>query len=275
MLKNTGLGTYKMSWIGNVETNNAYLTFSTNDLDGNGKKEFWVGGDSYFDGIPITRLTCFENDGYNSYKAVGKIDIVGAFSLDAFNAFSTDIDNDGKEELVLDLGNTVMILKFAGSPNHQKYELFYAKQNEIPNSVYQGASMTDLNGDGKKELLLSFFQYLQKPGDINYAYVFKPDFLTGIKGEKPPVPSCIELFQNYPNPFNPSTNISYQLPEPGLVQLKVYNILGKEVAVLVNAFKTSGKYSVDYNASELPSGVYIYSLKVNNFVQNKKMILMK
>jgi hypothetical protein len=83
------------------------------------------------------------------------------------------------------------------------------------------------------------------------------------------------LMQNYPNPFNPSTNISYQLPEPGLVQLKVYDLLGKEVASLVNEFKPEGEYSINYNASGLPSGVYIYLLRVNGFVQNQKMTLMK
>ncbi len=83
------------------------------------------------------------------------------------------------------------------------------------------------------------------------------------------------LMQSYPNPFNPSTNISYQLPEPGLVQLKVYNLLGKEVASLVNEFKPEGEYSINFNASGLPSGVYIYSLRVNGFIQNQKMTLMK
>ena len=83
------------------------------------------------------------------------------------------------------------------------------------------------------------------------------------------------LFQNYPNPFNPKTRISYKINEPGLVQLKVYNILGVEVATLVNEHKNSGNHSVDFNASNLSSGVYLYSLSVNNFTQTRKMILEK
>jgi hypothetical protein len=83
------------------------------------------------------------------------------------------------------------------------------------------------------------------------------------------------LQQNYPNPFNPVTNILYQLPMSGLVQLKVYDLLGSEVAVLVNELKSEGSYSVSFNASNLPSGVYIYSLRVNDFVQNNKMTLLK
>jgi hypothetical protein len=83
------------------------------------------------------------------------------------------------------------------------------------------------------------------------------------------------LFQNYPNPFNPSTRINYNVGESGLVQLKVYNVLGVEVATLVNDSKSSGNYSVDFNAANFSSGVYFYSLSVNNFTQTRKMILEK
>jgi hypothetical protein len=83
------------------------------------------------------------------------------------------------------------------------------------------------------------------------------------------------LFQNYPNPFNPSTNISYKISEAGMVRLKVFNILGVEVATLVNEFQYSGEHSVDFNSSGLSSGVYFYSLSVNNFTQTRKMILEK
>jgi len=83
------------------------------------------------------------------------------------------------------------------------------------------------------------------------------------------------LYQNYPNPFNPITNIVYQIPKSGFVQLKVFDILGKEVAVLVNEVKPEGSYSVIFDASDLPSGIYIYSLRVNDFIQNNKMTLLK
>ncbi|MCW8805784.1 MAG: T9SS type A sorting domain-containing protein [Ignavibacteriaceae bacterium] len=83
------------------------------------------------------------------------------------------------------------------------------------------------------------------------------------------------LSQNYPNPFNPSTKINYKIEEPGLVQLKVYNVLGVEVATLVDAQQNSGNYTADFNAAKLSSGVYFYSLSVNNFTQTRKMILEK
>ena len=83
------------------------------------------------------------------------------------------------------------------------------------------------------------------------------------------------LLQNYPNPFNPTTTISYQIKERGLVQLKVYNLLGKEIVTIVKQEQAQGNYSVKFDGSNLPSGVYVYSLRVNEFNGNKKMILLK
>ena len=89
------------------------------------------------------------------------------------------------------------------------------------------------------------------------------------------IPNKFELFQNYPNPFNPSTQISYQLPENSFVNLVVYNSLGQKVEELVNQEQTSGKYSVKFDASNLPSGVYIYKLQAGEFSSVKKMLLTK
>ncbi|MEW6196338.1 MAG: T9SS type A sorting domain-containing protein [Bacteroidota bacterium] len=85
---------------------------------------------------------------------------------------------------------------------------------------------------------------------------------------------------NYPNPFNPTTTIKYQLPEAGMVTLKVYDILGKEVAELVNETKAAGYYEVSFNVkthygASLPSGVYIYTIRAGKYVESKKMILTK
>jgi tetratricopeptide (TPR) repeat protein len=89
------------------------------------------------------------------------------------------------------------------------------------------------------------------------------------------IPKEYGLSQNYPNPFNPSTTIRYQIPEPGVVTLKVYDILGKEVANLVNENKIEGNYEINFNASRFASGVYIYQLRVNDYVSSKKMIMLK
>jgi hypothetical protein len=83
------------------------------------------------------------------------------------------------------------------------------------------------------------------------------------------------LFQNFPNPFNPTTTIKYQILKDGMVILKVYDILGAEVATLINEEKTTGRYEVNFDASKLSSGVYIYQLNVNDYVSVKKMVLIK
>jgi uncharacterized delta-60 repeat protein len=89
------------------------------------------------------------------------------------------------------------------------------------------------------------------------------------------IPAVFKLYENYPNPFNPGTVISYQLPIGGNVMLKVFDVLGNEVATLVDEYKPAGSYEVEFNATNLPSGVYFYQFKAGDFVQTKKMVLMK
>ena len=89
------------------------------------------------------------------------------------------------------------------------------------------------------------------------------------------IPDQFELEQNYPNPFNPSTNINFSVPEESFVTLKVYNVQGKEVTTLVNENLETGTYKADWDASNLPSGVYVYMLRSNNVRLSRKMILMK
>jgi len=95
-------------------------------------------------------------------------------------------------------------------------------------------------------------------------------------------PTKFELAQNYPNPFNPKTVISYQLSVTSKVTLKIYDVLGNEIATLVNEEKPAGTYEVEFNTNihtdnvrNLPSGVYLYRLQAENSVETKKMILMK
>jgi hypothetical protein len=100
------------------------------------------------------------------------------------------------------------------------------------------------------------------------------------------IPKTFSLYQNYPNPFNPSTNIQYAISSRQFVTLKVYDILGDEVATLVNEEKPAGTYEVNFNTSSPPSrqagikhtpssGIYFYTLTAGSFIETKKMILMK
>jgi hypothetical protein len=83
------------------------------------------------------------------------------------------------------------------------------------------------------------------------------------------------LYQNYPNPFNPTTTIRYELPQDGIVTINIYNILGQKVKTLLNEFKRADRYEVTFNGTGLASGVYFFTLRVNDFIQTKKMVLIK
>ncbi|HKJ81826.1 MAG TPA: T9SS type A sorting domain-containing protein [Ignavibacteriaceae bacterium] len=125
-------------------------------------------------------------------------------------------------------------------------------------------------------------------GSLVYAKINGVEYgnkmITGVKGNSVN-PSKFILLQNYPNPFNPSTTIKYQIPKSGLVTIKIYDVLGKEVKTLVNQYQNMGSHEVNFsakggsasggNAGNLSSGVYFYQLKAGNFISTKKMVLLK
>jgi hypothetical protein len=96
---------------------------------------------------------------------------------------------------------------------------------------------------------------------------------TSVEGED--LPSQVSLSQNYPNPFNPTTTISFSLPQAGLTRLAVYNMQGQLVGELVNTVLTAGNHHVQFDASRLPSGIYMYRLMSGSEVVVRKMVLLK
>jgi len=108
--------------------------------------------------------------------------------------------------------------------------------------------------------------------DYNYNYLYS--IVTAVDDDLNPINDYV-LSNNYPNPFNPSTTINYSIPKESLVSIVVYNALGEEVAELVNEIKQAGSYQIVFNASSLPSGVYFYNFQVKDFIETKKMILLK
>ncbi|HOP50162.1 MAG TPA: choice-of-anchor A family protein [Ignavibacteriales bacterium] len=106
-------------------------------------------------------------------------------------------------------------------------------------------------------------------------YVLNLKKVVGIKNSNDNKKYNFNLQQNYPNPFNPGTKISFEIPTSGNVVLKIYDINGKEVSTLINKFMSAGSYSVDFNASDLTTGVYFYRLSLGNSIMTKKMILVK
>ena len=84
-----------------------------------------------------------------------------------------------------------------------------------------------------------------------------------------------KLYQNYPNPFNPTTTIRYEIPQDGFVTIEVFDVLGQKIRTLVNKFQKADSYEVDFSGSALAGGIYIYRMKVNDFITSKKMVLIK
>ena len=120
------------------------------------------------------------------------------------------------------------------------------------------------------ELLPGQHEYRLKQIDIDGSFEYSQNIEITVGS-----PKDFSLSQNYPNPFNPATTITYQLPKNGSVTLKIYDMLGKEVKTLVNEQKEMGGYTVQFDASSLASGMYVYQLRVNDFVSTKKMLLLK
>ena len=120
-------------------------------------------------------------------------------------------------------------------------------------------SITELKKSAKT---VQYFYDNYNPGLTNISYT-------------PPLPEYYYLSQNYPNPFNPETMIDYELPIDGFLTIEIYDILGNKISTLVNKEQTAGAYSINFNATNLSSGIYFYTLRSNSYTKTRKMILMK
>ncbi len=129
----------------------------------------------------------------------------------------------------------------------------------------QSYTFTDRNSFNAEKVY-----YRLKQVDFDGQFEYSPIIEVNVS-----LPTKFALMQNYPNPFNPTTTIAYELPTRAKVLLKVYDMLGREVATLVNGEQTAGRYAQPFNASGLSSGVYFYRLQAGNFVETKKMMLVK
>ncbi|MFH2030163.1 MAG: T9SS type A sorting domain-containing protein [Bacteroidota bacterium] len=126
--------------------------------------------------------------------------------------------------------------------------------------------------EGDKNVILT-----KRPLSVDDIFTFTTDrrYITTGEIELAPNPENYRLMQNYPNPFNPSTVIKFQVPSSKFIKLQVYDMLGREIKTLVNEYKTSGNYEVEFDGSQLASGIYFYQLQAGSFIETKKMILIK
>ncbi|MBK9096827.1 MAG: T9SS type A sorting domain-containing protein [bacterium] len=154
----------------------------------------------------------------------------------------------------------------------------------LPDSISSASFYFDSLGAIIKKIIMVVMNIDVSMGENQFAsYTYSAESTLEVEPGKDHLFDYV-LYQNYPNPFNPNTVISYQLPINGKVTLKVYDVLGNEIAVLVDEYKPAGNYEVEFNTSshsglsgirELPSGIYFYKLQAGSFVESKKMVLLK
>lgn len=134
---------------------------------------------------------------------------------------------------------------------------------------------TGLTGLGDIWALDSNSKYIFAGTDLNGIWKMSITEITEIKTDNINLPTFLSLYQNYPNPFNPTTKIKFGLPESGFTKLIVYDALGREVTTILKSEMSAGYHEVDFNASNLSSGIYFYRIQTNNFTDIKKMLLIK
>jgi hypothetical protein len=176
-----------------------------------------------------------------------------------------DWDRDGQVDLAVADGdaNTVSILKNSDG--------VFTEISRIPLQQYStiGLVAGDWNKDGALDLAVT------NDASNTVSILLNRGTVTGIGGKSLGVPGKSSLAQNYPNPFNPVTTINYGVASTSEVRLSVYNILGEEVSTLVDGILGPGSYTVQWNASHLPSGLYFYKITAGEFKSAKKLILAK
>jgi hypothetical protein len=152
-------------------------------------------------------------------------------------------------------------------------------QHKLPHSVIGNGGIAANNGSYRLNSTVGQpgIGVVSNPSNINEAGFWYQvgNILTSIETVSNSLPEEFRLYQNYPNPFNPSTTIEFALPKSAFVTLKVYNLLGEEVATLIGEQRAAGIHRFNWDARGLASGVYLYRLEAGGFVQSKKLILMR
>jgi hypothetical protein len=242
------------------------------DIDGDNDVDLFVGRSN-------GRLSFYRNDGSSStfqpvlvstfYQNI----IAGQNSIPTF----TDIDGDGDQDLFIGTSEgRIEYYRNEGTPLNAQFVRITNTYGGTAQTQESSPVFVDIDGDGDKDL----FMGVMKGGVHFYRNLLVPN-----AAEEPSVPEAAGLLLNYPNPFNPSTRIVYRVSAKGgsvlggksseFVELRVFDVLGREVATLVNEKKPAGTYQITWDASAYPSGVYLYRLTTASLLITKKMVLLR
>jgi hypothetical protein len=263
VVESQGFHSYARTWSDSTPFVNLFYQTS-GDIDRDGKPEFYVGA-TMSNG---NWTTMYEADSNDHYSPCFIFHLLSGGSLDEPTYLTPDVDQDGKPELLILSGADLYIFKSDGNDSFYLwcYRRFTAKES---------IQFYDFNHDGKQDFILSRARVDSLGRGAHFADVYLADHLSEVKDVAVTHPDQLGLLQAYPNPFNPMTSIRFQIPHEGFVSLKVYNMLGQEVATLVNEARDAGIYTETFNAAHLASGVYIYKLMFGNLAASKKLVLVR
>ena len=236
-----------------------YDTFS-GDVDGLGG-DSWNSGYAYRnEGVDIEECSDSYTNGYN----------VGWISTSEWLKYTVNVTATGNYDLNMRVSVANAGSKILFSIDNQNLTDLITLAATGGYQSWRTVTINDLFMEAGQHTIMA--RFFSEGYNVNYF-----EFMPGTVGVEPEenIPAKFELIQNYPNPFNPSTVIQFQLPEVSHVSMKLYDVLGNEIAVLLNEGKNAGKHEVVFDADKLPGGVYFYSLRAGNFCETKKMILLR
>ena len=263
--KNLGNNKYSLTDSLILPVPNMYVSRLGHDIDGDGVVEVFMAGQKYFPTYAQLYWLQHYQQGFSTkfILTIWGIDFFYPIFLDLY-----DVDSDGVEELVFNLSDHFLILKWRNEK--KEFEILYYYQppyHYVINSIY----FSDIDNNSIPEMFVSMIRE-EQPSVITYVY--KNNYLTYAVNDNQ-VPGSLNLIQNYPNPFNPTTTLSYQVGNTGFVSLCIYNLLGEKVETAVSEVKVAGTYKVRFDGTNLPSGVYFYQLVQKDKVLTKKMLLLR
>jgi hypothetical protein len=209
----------------------------------------------------VYRLTAFNVFGQSAYSDTSQI--VVPVELTSFNATLKDEGVQLEWTTATEINN--MGFEIQRNQSAEWETIGFVEGSGTTSEITNYQFYNDLSESNSSMNLKYRLKQIDFNGVFSYSNIVEVDFLL----------EDYSLSQNYPNPFNPSTNISFTLTRSSFVTLKIYNVLGNEITTLVNKVIPGGNHQIEFNASGLSSGIYLYTINAGDFVETKKMVLMK
>jgi hypothetical protein len=265
IVENVSDNNFRLTWQDSIPIANPYYV-GQGDIDGDGFPELFVGA-TPGDGNWTVVIEADSNDHYSPRLLMH---LLSGGLFDNPQYMTTDVDGDGKLELVICAGSDIYMFK---SNADNQYYLWHLKRE----NARDGIQFYDFNKDGRKDFIVSKNVWVDPPGyPRNYSDIYVGTSLVAVNEQHgTEISELALLYPNYPNPFNPVTIIRYSIPKDARLSLAVYDILGREVAILESGVKSAGSYTVNFDASRLASGVYVFRLQADEFSMTRKMLVIK